>query len=331
MGITTKEIARICEVSRTTVDRALKGKGRISPVTKEKILSVANERGYRPDLLARSLITGKTMHIGVCVFDIRNYYFAEMLNSIENRAYEKGYFVNINLQEEDREKEIRIIDGMVDHRVDGIILCPVNKGAEFEKYLLSIPVPVVVIGNYISGRIPFVGINEKQAAYDAVDTLIKKSYSRIVFVCPPLAFGNSKNIYSHEQRLSGFQERLALEKNIDSAVIADMDYINSLNSLKNELSYGDRKTALFCSGDVYALNILKYFHKSGVGVPRDIGIMGFDNIHILEFVFPQLSTVSNAVEQVAVTAVDSLIKRMNGEEPENKIILKHRVLLGSTI
>jgi LacI family transcriptional regulator len=328
MGITTKEIAKICAVSRTTVDRALKGKGRISSVTKAKILSVANEKGYRPDLLARSLITGKTMHIGVIVFDIRNYYFAEMLNSIENRAYEKGYFVNINLQEEDCEKEIRIIDSMVDRRVDGIILCPVNKGPQFEEYLLSLPIPVVVIGNYISDRITFVGINEKQAAYEAVDILLKKAYERIIFVCPPLLFRGLKNIYSHEQRLAGFQERIALENNIESILIDDMDYINTL---KKTLSHSTRKTVVFCSGDIYALVILKYFHERGIRVPRDVGVMGFDNIHILEFMFPLLSTVSNAVNQVAVTAVDSLLKRMNGEELDSQIILKHQILTGSTI
>jgi LacI family transcriptional regulator len=328
MGITTKEIAKICEVSRTTVDRALKGKGRISPITKAKILSVANEKGYRPDLLARSLITGKTMHIGVIVFDIRNYYFAEMLNSIENRAYEKGYFVNINLQEEDCEKEIRIIDSMIDRRVDGIILCPVNKGPKFEEYLLSLPIPVVVIGNYISDRIPFVGINEKQAAYEAVDMLLKKTYKRIIFVCPPLIFRDSKNVYSHEQRFAGFQERISLEKNIESIIIANMDYINIL---KEELPHSDQKTAVFCSGDIYALAILKYFHESDIRVPLDVGIMGFDNIHILEFMFPPLSTVSNAVNHVAVTAVDTLVKRMNGEILDNQIILKHQILTGSTI
>jgi LacI family transcriptional regulator len=345
MGITTKEIAKICEVSRTTVDRALKGRGRINPVTKAKILNVAREKGYRPDLLARSLITGKTMHIGVVVFDIRNYYFAEMLNSIENHAYEKGYYVNINLQEEDREKEIHIIDSMVDRRVDGIILCPVNKGPEFEKYILSLPIPVVVIGNFISPQIPFIGINEKQAAYEAVDIILKKAYRRVIFVCPPLVYSDSKNLYSHEQRAAGFQERINMESNIESLLITGMDYIaalkNELTSMdtdssfdileQSQLSDKRQKTAIFCSGDIYALTIMKHLHEWGIHVPGDVGIMGFDNIHILEFISPQLSTVSNAVESVAVTAVDSLVDLMNNKKPEKIKFLEHHIIAGSTI
>jgi LacI family transcriptional regulator len=328
LGITTKEIARICGVSRTTVVRALNGKGRINPATKAKILSVAEERDYRPDLLARSLITGRTMHIGVIVFDIRNYYFAEMLNSIENRAYKQGYFVNINLQEEDKEKEIKIINSMVDRRLDGIILCPVNKGPEFVNYLLSLPIPVVVIGNYLSKQIPFVGINEKKAAYEAADILLKKGYRRIIFVCPPLVYRTSKNIFSHEQRTAGFQERLKTEKNIEPVLISGIEYIDKL---KAALQKKKQKTAVFCSGDIYALNIMKYFHGWSIKIPEDVGIMGFDNIHILEYVHPSLATVSPAAELAAVTAVDNLVKLMNHEPINKRVILEHTIIHGATI
>src|SRR5690554_6695584 len=83
MGIISKDIAKICGVSRGTVDRALNNKPRIKPETKERILKTAKELGYRPDLLARSLVKGKTMSLGVVVFDVRNRYFAQLLNSIE--------------------------------------------------------------------------------------------------------------------------------------------------------------------------------------------------------------------------------------------------------
>jgi LacI family transcriptional regulator len=253
-----------------------------------------------------------------------------MLNNIENRAYERGYFVNINLQEENKEKEIQLINSMVDRRVDGIILCPVNKGPEFEQFLLSLPIPVVVIGNYISERIPFVGINEKQAANEGVDILIKKGYKKIIFVCPPFIYHDTKNLYTHEQRVAGFQERVTQENGIDAILLTGMDYIDKLKKIladnKNKI-----KTAIFCSGDIYALTIIKYFHEWNLKIPRDIGIMGFDNIHILEYIYPPLSTISNSVEQVAVTAVDNLIKLINNEKSENKILLDYKIIAGSSI
>ena len=88
MGVTTNDIARICQVSRTTVLRALNNKGRISKTTREKILQTAKDLGYRPDLLARGLVKGRTMNIGVVVFDVKNQYFAQMLSAIEGKAQE---------------------------------------------------------------------------------------------------------------------------------------------------------------------------------------------------------------------------------------------------
>jgi len=144
MSITSKDIARICGVSRGTVDRALNNKPRIDPKTKEKILKVARELNYRPDLVARSLAKGETMSIGVVVFDIRNRYFAQLVNAIEKEAKKYGYLLNITLQEKDPEMEIKLIDNLVARRVDGLIICPVNKSNNFEKYLKNLKVPLIV-------------------------------------------------------------------------------------------------------------------------------------------------------------------------------------------
>ena len=131
MGVTTNDIARICQVSRTTVLRALNNKGRISKTTREKILRTAKDLGYRPDLLARGLVKGRTMNIGVVVFDVKNQYFAQMLSAIEGKAQEEGYCVNIMLHDKDKRKEIEWIKRLSDYRMDGLILSPVNMGEEF--------------------------------------------------------------------------------------------------------------------------------------------------------------------------------------------------------
>lgn len=135
MGVTTNDIARICQVSRTTVIRALNNQGRISKETKDRIVKTAEELGYRPDLLARGLVKGKTMYIGVVVFDVKNQYFAQMLSAIETEAQTRGYCVNITLHGKNREKEVDLIRKLVDYHVDGLILSPVNKGEHFNKFL----------------------------------------------------------------------------------------------------------------------------------------------------------------------------------------------------
>ena len=101
MAITTKDLAQLCGVSRTTIHRALNGTGRIKPETKEMILQVAKEHGYRPDLLATGLAKGQTYNIGVVVLDVKNRYFAQMLSTISTEAYARGYGVNITLHSGD--------------------------------------------------------------------------------------------------------------------------------------------------------------------------------------------------------------------------------------
>ena len=128
MGITTKEIAKICGVSRTTVHRALNNTGRISEKTKRMILETAEKNGYRPDLLATGLAKGKTYYIGVVVMDVNNRYFSQMLSALEIEARERGYFINITLHQNDKEIEKEQLCKLADYHVDGIILSSVNKG-----------------------------------------------------------------------------------------------------------------------------------------------------------------------------------------------------------
>lgn len=328
MGITTKEIAKICGVSRGTVDRALNGKGRISPTTKEKILSVAKEMGYRKDLLARGLVKGKTMFIGVVVFDIRNHYFSQMVNAIELQARANDYFVNISLHEKNQEMEYQLVNSLVDRRVDGILICPVNKGPNFAKFLKRLPIPVVVIGNFVAPELPFVGIDEKQATEDAMSLLLSKGYERIIFVCPPLSDRGMENVYTHEQRALGFIEFSKKYQNLEFIIISTWSYLKELDIL---LKKKGKKTAVFCSGDIYALQILLHFKKIGIRVPDEIGIMGFDQIDMLEFVTPSLATISNEIEQVGRCAVNMLVDLMNERQTDTHILIPHKVLDGESI
>lgn len=131
----------MCGVSRTTVHRALNGVGRIHPDTKEKILRVAKEYDYRPDLLARGLVKGKTCNIGIVVLDVRNRYFAEMLSVIGTEANERGYCMNIMLHNNDRDLEREQMTRLAAYHMDGIILSSVNEGEEYRQFLDSLNVP----------------------------------------------------------------------------------------------------------------------------------------------------------------------------------------------
>ena len=134
MSITTKDLARMCGVSRTTVHRALSDTGRINPQTRELILKTAKENDYRPDLLARGLVKGQTFYIGVVVLDVNNRYFSQLLSAIETEARKQGYFINITLHEKNKIMEREQLTRLVDYHMDGIILSSVNKGVEYRDF-----------------------------------------------------------------------------------------------------------------------------------------------------------------------------------------------------
>ena len=330
MGVTTKDIAQICGVSRTTVNRALSGTGRISEETKEFILKTAKELDYHPDILATSLKNGKTRNLGVLVFDIRNQYFAQMVNAIELEAKKKSYFVSINLHEKNKKTEKEILEKLVDYRVEGIILSPVSKGKAFAKFVNNLDKPVVIIGNNVDESIPYVGIDEESAAAEAVDHIYSKGYRNIVFVCPPLTDAKQENVFSHEQRQKGFEAAVGRYKDVKHSVISGWDYLDDAVALMKK-SKGSKKTAFFCSGDVYALEIMKALRGLHLKAGEDYGIMGFDNIDVLDYVIPRLTTIDNSVDTVAVKAMDVLFSLIDGKDVDSKTIVPHQLIEGETL
>lgn len=329
MGITTKDLARICGVSRTTIHRALTDTGRINPQTRELILTTAKENGYRPDLLARGLVKGQTFYIGVVVLDVNNRYFSQMLSAIEAQARKQGYFVNITLHEKNKEMEREQLERLADYHVDGIILSSVNQGEAYREFLQSLDTPVVSIGNRIADGIPFVGIREREAAREAVRRILQAGYERIVFVCPPLADRGKENIYVHEERNAGFLEAVRAEPGVEYAVIdSEQDY---LQRAYEEYVSTKRRTAFFCTADMYALELKKYFEGRNLKTPQDYGLHGFDNIDVLRYVSPRIATVYNSVEEVAREAVSLLFDLINESAAEQERILGFTAVEGETL
>lgn len=325
MGVTVNEIARICGVSRTTVLRALNNQSRVSDKTRRQVLEVAKELGYRPNLLARSLNTGRTMTLGIVAINMDSLIFVQTLSAINTEAQRKGYSLNIALHGQSSEAEMQRIRDFTDRRMEGILLSPISKGPEFERFVLSLGIPVVCIGNHVSEKISTVMIDEELATREAVRLIASKGYRRIVFVCPPLAYESQQNIYSHIQRKRGLEAEIALHPGLSCQIIASDDYVQQLSPVLGTL--GDVRTAILCSGDIYALNIMRYFKAHKIKTPRDAGIMGFDNISILEYIVPRLTTVSTNVENVAVVAVNELISQIEGDRAvSKKIVLPHKIL-----
>lgn len=329
MAVTSKELAEICGVSRGTVDRALNNKSRVDPATKARILEKAKELGYRPNPIARSLVSGRSRSIGVLVYDIRNRYFALLLNAIEMAAKRSGYLVNITLHESDPGLEERMIAEFVGRKMDGILLCPVRKGAAYAAHLSALGVPVVSIGNYLSDDIPHFGMDERAGAAAATELIVSKGYEEIVFYCPPLRASGGMNTYVHDQRLAGFRDVVARNPGVSSEILtAD----GAPAWLERRMETNAKRTACFCSGDIFALDLMKRFRSSSIAIPARMGLMGFDGIDTLEYVLPALSTVYNPVEEIGRSATESLIGFLESGAPiRKKTLIPYVLVPGETL
>ena len=330
MGITTKDLAQMCGVSRTTVHRALSGVGRIHPDTKEMILRIARENDYRPDLLARGLVKGRTFNIGIVVLDVKNRYFAEMVSVIGAEANRRGYCMNIMLHDNDRETEKEQMTRLAAYHVDGIILSSVNEGEEYRAFLESLDVPIVTVDNKITDGLPFVSIDQRKAMQSAAERLYRKGYRRLVYVCPTFADSGKLNMYVHRERLRGFEDAQKSFPDMEPMYLTDWRYLEQAEQLIDR----EKRTAFLCAADSFALDLMKQLRKNGLKTPADYGISGFDNIDTLDYVSPRLATVSNDVQDVAVTAAGLLFELIEGGQDEGldcTRILPHTLIEGETV
>jgi DNA-binding LacI/PurR family transcriptional regulator len=160
--------------------------------------------------------------------------------------------------------------------------------------------------------------------------VLSKGYKQIVFVCPPLAYLKTRNIHTQEERLKGCIEALEPFKSEIGLTIIDVkDYINSIATLPLERE----RTAIMCTCDIHALEVLHYLQDiRGLHVPEAVGVMGFDDIDVLKYVKPKLSTVEYNVEEMGRLAVDSLLRQMNGTQGyQQEPLLSYSLVVGQSL
>ncbi|WP_050183799.1 LacI family DNA-binding transcriptional regulator [Domibacillus robiginosus] len=328
MRVTIKDIAAVCGVSAGTVDRALNNRSGISEKTRNKVLQAAEEMNYQPDFTARSLVMGRTMTLGIVLFDLYNRSFAQLMNAIEQKARELGYFVYITLTDKNPENERTCIEYLINRKVDGIILFTVNQGKEFDAYLSRFHTPIVTIFNYVSINWEYVGIHERQAMKEAVDYIASKKYKQFIYVSPPLAYAGKSNIYTQEERFIGFMEGIELNNAPKPLVLKDADYLEKLQDYSFNPA---EKTAIVCSTDLYALEVMNLLKERNVPIPKQAGIIGFDDIDMLKYISPRLTTVKYPIVEIGEKAVESIVNKIERGTYISVPLLGHEIIKGESI
>ncbi|MDR3587405.1 MAG: LacI family DNA-binding transcriptional regulator [Desulfosporosinus sp.] len=323
---TIKDIAKVVGVSKSTVSRVVSGHGSCKPDTKAKILKAMREMNYTPNHHARAMVTKKTGIIGVIIYRkhmpiISHPYYGAILDAIATETRKAGYSIMIMT---DDEATMDVGDQFIRHRVDGLILLS-RVTEELINYYQQTSIPFVLINNtaIVKGTTYIVN-DDYQGAYDAAIHLISKGYKTIAYISGPLEHR------SYRLRWEGFQAAL---QDHGAAVKMGLTYIGDsgvetgITGAASILQTNDKPDAVFASNDMIAIGALQVFHSLGLQVPRDIAVMGFDDIYFSQYTTPALTTVAVDKKQMGTLAVQKLLTMLESQRTENEsIILPPRVI-----
>lgn len=324
-----KDIAKYCGVSEGTVDRALNDRFGIKDETKQRVLTAAKELRYTPNHIAKSLATGSTKTIGVVCFDLTNYFFASLIDIIEAEAKERGYFINLILTHGQAEQERKGIRYLAERKVDGIILFPVGKGTQYTAMLKSLATPIVTVYNRLP-PFPYVGVDGAQSMKESVCFLKKKGYETILFLTAQITKKKQQrdNVYLLEERQRGYVTGLQ-ENGFHAPVV--LEGRDEAAFLEQIALHAGSKTAVLCVADSLALWALEICHKNSISVPGQLGIMGYDNADVLQYVTPRLSSVSYDVHRLGKDLLSVLFAGMTEGETPKETLLGYSFFEGETL
>lgn len=321
---TIKDIAKATGFSYTTVSRVLNNIGGANKENSERIKRVAEELGYQPNIVAKSLRLNSTKTIGVIVPDCSNTVYSRVIKAVEDAASENGYSIVLCNTDYDRDKEYASVRLLVEKRVDGLIMAgPLLTKKEDTRFLKSIGVPVVFIYRTDEENImDYVITNNELGALLICDYMIGKGKKDIVFL------NIQKNVPSAQQREKGFKE--ALEKNgveFRPSMIFNLgkrivQVEDGYNWLVEMLKHKNIPSAIFCASDTIATGVMIAAIENGLKVPEDIAIAGFDDLSHVEYLPVPLTTVRQKCYSIGSIGAQILLKRINNEEltPQHFIV-----------
>jgi LacI family transcriptional regulator len=326
---TIKDIARKAGVSYATVSRALNGKYGVKPSTRERVLHIARRLGYRPNAVARGLVTRRTMTIGLIVPDITNPFFPEVAEGVEEAARGAGYGVllcNSNWQKVSERQYVTLLAG---RRVEGIIIAPISRAEEPVDDRVPAALPVVYVSSMprTTAR-SYVVIDNEQGGYLATKHLLDAGRG-------PAAFIGSRES-SDDERFAGY--RRALEDHgvaCDERFVrlGDMRQASGYRLFRELIEHGGRPRSVFAENDLMALGCLQAARELGLRIPEDVAIVGFDDIPFASFPEIQLTTIRQPTSEMGRMAVDILLAR-DGSAAEGhlprQVVLKPQLVVRRT-
>jgi len=321
------DVGRVAGVSHQTVSRVINGSPHVRPETRDRVLAAMRELGYRPNPVARALVTGRSRTLGVVSFDTTLYGPASTLFGIERAAHEAGYFMIVaSLEELSRASVVDAVERLRRQGVEGILVIAPHLEAGDALLHARTDLPLVAAEAGPEHGIPVVAVDQLAGATSATQHLLDLGHETVWHITGPTNFIES------QQRRHGWQVTLeAAGAEVPPPLVGDWSP-RAGYELGRRLSREPAATAVFVANDQMALGLLRALHEAGRAVPGEISVVGFDDIPEAAFFQPPLTTVRQDFIEMGRRSLRLLLRTIeNGRRSEEgSLVPPELIVRGST-
>lgn len=330
MNPTIKDVAQKANVSIATVSRVLHNLGGYSDKTKQKVDQTIKELNYQPNAIARGLINKRTQTIGVLFPDVSSTFSSDLLHGIDEFVHNRNYSVVVCNTDQDGKRTLKYLQLLREKQVDGILFSSEVLKKEYYDLLEDMRVPVVLISSRTDfPNVPYVKVDDCQAAYDAVDYLVTRGHRRIAMIS-----GTKGDPIAGTPRIEGYRKALeahGIAFNSSYLIYGDFMYESGSRAMKTILQKIPEVTAVFAASDEMAIGALSTAAQHGLNVPEDISIMGYDDLRLARMVNPPLTTVRQPLHDIGMLASEKLIDMIESGETARSQICAHSIVERQTV
>jgi DNA-binding LacI/PurR family transcriptional regulator len=321
-----KDVAALAGVSIKTVSNVVNGYVHVAPETRARVQAAVDELGYKPNVAARQLRSGRSGVIALALPELQSPYFAEIAGLIVHAAERRSWTVLIDQTDGHAGRERNLVAGLRRHAIDGLIFSPLALAGE--ELAHGDGTPMVLLGERVShGPADHVAIDNEVAAADATTHLAELGRERIAAI----GAQDFPSAVTAQQRLAGYRRALA-DAGLPAhpGLVAPAEHFHRADgaaAMARLLEAPEPPDAVFCFNDLLALGAIRTLLQRGIRVPEDIAVMGFDDIEDGRFSTPTLSTIAPDMTGIAEIAIDLLAERMGqSDEAPREVRVTYRLV-----